>query len=169
MSRVRFVSSLRKVILSLDPEQPVYDVQTMDEVVGRSLAQRRLSTVMLGTFASISLALASLGIYGVIAYSVTQRVREIGIRLALGAEPRDVVGMVLRQGAVLAALGTTLGLSGALVLTRQLRTLLYNVPPTDWVSFGAGALLLAAVALLASFLPARRASRVDPIVALRHE
>jgi ABC-type antimicrobial peptide transport system permease subunit len=161
--------SVLATIRSLDAEQPVYQVRTMDDVIGQSLSHRRLNTVLLAMFALVSVLLASLGTYGVISYSVSQRVREFGIRIALGAQRRDVVCLVMRHGAALALVGSLIGLGGALATARLMNDLLYGVPKTDWISFSSSVLVLAMVALAASFLPAWRASRVDPMVALRYE
>lgn len=165
----RMVASIVGEIRGLDPEQPVYDVRTMDDVVNRSLAPRWLNTVLLGSFASASLLLACIGLYGVIAYSVSQRTREFGIYLALGAQSHDLLRLVLRKGMTLALGGTAAGLVGAAVLTRLLSSLLYGVRAIDVSTFAASSLLLVVVALLACYVPARRATKVDPMVALRCE
>ena len=141
----------------------------MDEVVAESVAQRRLTTMLLGIFAGAALLLAAVGIYGVIAYSVTQRIQEIGIRVALGAQRSHVLRMIVGQAAWLAAAGITLGAVGAFLLTRLMAGLLFEVQPTDPLTFAAVALVLGGVALLASYIPGRRATRVDPVVALRAE
>jgi putative ABC transport system permease protein len=158
-----------QAIRSVDPEQPVYDVRTMDEVVERSLGERWLSTALLGAFAGISLLLSSVGVYGVVAYGVTTRVREFGIRLALGAERGAVTRLVLGQGAALATLGTLAGLAAALVLGGVMDSLLFGVAARDAASLGLSAALLLGVALLASYLPARRAAAIDPALTLRSE
>jgi putative ABC transport system permease protein len=160
---------VREVIRSVDPQQPVYNLQTMEQVVAGSIADRRLYLWLLGGFAAIALVLAAAGIYGVISYSVTQRTREIGIRLALGAGTQAVLRLVVTHGALLALFGLAIGVPAAFVLTRLLQGLLHGVSPTDPLTFAAVGLLLAAVALLASYLPARRATRVDPMIALRSE
>ena len=141
----------------------------MEELVSQSVGQRRLSMLLLGLFATIALVLASIGIYGVMSYSVTQRAHEIGIRMALGAEPREVRRMVIRNSIAIVAVGLAIGVGGALLLTRVVRTLLYGVAPTDPAAFAGAFVLLLISALLASWLPARRATRVDPMVALRAE
>jgi putative ABC transport system permease protein len=158
-----------QAIRSLDPEQPVYDVRTMDDVLARSAAPRALSMAIIGVFAVSSLLLAGVGLYGVVAYGVTQRIREFGVRMALGAVPSDISRLVLRKGSVLAASGAALGLGGAIGLARALESLLSGVPALDPVSFAAAALLLFGVALAASYLPARRAAHTDPTRALRAE
>jgi len=139
----------------------------MDEVVERSLAQRWLSTALLAAFATVSLLLASVGVYGVVAFGVTRRVREFGIRMALGAGRADVTRLVLRQGTRLAAAGVAAGLAGAALLSGAMESLVYGVGPRDAASFAASAAVLLAVAVLASYLPARRAASVDPAVTLR--
>jgi putative ABC transport system permease protein len=153
----------------VDPNEPVFGVRTMDAVVSSALAQRRFTMLLLAMFATTALALSAIGIYGVMAYFVTQRTREIGIRLALGASRRDVLGLVLGQGIRLAAAGVVLGLIGALLITRGISTLLFDVSPRDPVTLAALSIVLTAVALLACYIPARRATRVDPIRALRYE
>ena len=141
----------------------------MDEMIGSSLGQRKLSMLLLGAFSGIALLLASLGIYGVMSYSVAQRTRELGIRMALGAARQSVLALVVGQGMVLAVFGIAIGLLGAFALTRLLGTQLYSVSATDPSTFALVAALLAGIALLASLVPALRATRVDPIVALRDE
>jgi len=160
---------LRGALKKVDPTLPLYDVLTMREVIDKSLAGRRLNLWLLGFFAAVALVLAATGLYGVISYLVAQRTREIGVRMALGAQKRDVQGLVLRQAALLAGFGIFLGLAGALAFTRVLDSLLYGVSARDPLTFAALAALLAAVALLASWLPARRAARVNPMVAIRAE
>jgi len=163
------VSSIGQIVRELDPNLAVADVQTLDEVVAQSVAQRRLTMLLLSIFAGAALLLAAVGIYGVIAYSVSQRTQEIGIRLALGAQRADVLGMVVRQAAMLALAGVVLGALGAVVLTRFMRDLLFEVKPFDPVTFAGVAAGLTTVALVAAFVPGRRAARVDPVVALRAE
>jgi putative ABC transport system permease protein len=163
------VETMRKLVVALDPKQPIGEVQTMDEAVAESIAPQRFSTVLLGLFSVAALLLAAVGIYGVTAYAVTQRTREIGIRMALGAQARDVLGMVVGQGSRLVMVGIGSGLAISLVATRVLTSQLYEIQPSDPVTFAGIAGLLAVVALLASYIPARRATRVDPMVALRHE
>jgi predicted permease len=160
--------SLRSQVQSLWPEATL-TFRTFDEVYSRSLADRRFNLTLLGVFAGTALSLAVLGIYGVISYSVAQRTQEIGIRMALGAAPRDVLGMVLRHGGALAGIGVALGLAGAWGASRFIATLLTGIRPTDLLTYAGVSLLLAAIALAAAFVPARRAARVDPRVALRYE
>src|ERR1044071_5173610 len=161
--------ALRREVQSVDPNLPVFGERTMEEVVSASLAQRRFALQVVGGFGVLALLLAGIGIYGVVAYSVSQRTREIGIRLALGASTGAILRWVFRQGMRLALLGTAAGLVGAFALTRLLGGLLYGVAPTDPLTYAGLALLLAAVALLACYVPARRATKVDPMVALRYE
>jgi predicted permease len=160
---------IRGALRSVDPNLPLFKVETMQEVIHKSLAGQRLNLWLLAIFAGIALVLSAAGLYGVISYLVAQRTREIGVRIALGAQTRDVIGLVMRQGTRLTALGVALGLAGALAFTRVLGTLLYGVSARDPLTFGGIAALLAAVALLATWLPARRAARVDPMVAIRNE
>jgi putative ABC transport system permease protein len=164
-----FVSAIRGQILTIDRDQPIYNVNTMSGLISESVAPRRLNLLLLGAFALVALALASVGIYGVISYSVSQRTREIGIRVALGAQRRDVLKLIIGQGMALALAGVALGIAGSIALTRIMSGLLFGVSATDPATFAAIALLLAAVALLACFLPARRAMKVDPMIALRYE
>jgi putative ABC transport system permease protein len=163
------VASARAAVRALDADLPVFRVSTMEQVVDDTLTTRRFATLLLGVFAAIALLLAGIGLYGVISYSVAQRTREIGIRMALGAREGDVVRMVVRRGMILTGMGLVLGTVAALAVTRFLASLLFAVAPTDPSTFAAIAILLAAVAWLASFLPARRAARVDPLLALREE
>jgi putative ABC transport system permease protein len=163
------VRPVRAVVEGVDKNQPLAEAATMDEVIAHSVAPRRLQMTLLGLFALLALVLAAVGIYGVVSYSCSQRVHEFGIRMALGAERRDLLRLVIRQGAMLALLGVGIGMGGALALTRFLSSMLYEVRPTDPLTLIAVSLILAAVALAASFLPARRATKVDPMVALRYE
>jgi len=166
---IRYVSAIRNAIHSVDKDEPMARVQTLDDLVSDSMGQRRLSMVLLGTFSGIALLLASVGIYGVMSYSVAQRTREMGIRMALGAKQRDVLRLVLRQGMTLVLIGVGIGVLAALALTRVIANQLYAVRPTDPTTFTAVAVLLAGIALVATLLPAWRATRVDPVVALRDE
>jgi putative ABC transport system permease protein len=166
---LRLVGQAREAVRSVDRDQPIANVDTMEQLVEQSVGQRRLSMLLLGLFSAIALLLAAVGIYGVMSYGVAQRSHELGIRMALGAARRDVLGLVLGQGARLAAVGVALGLAGAFGLTRFITSQLYSVSPTDPATFGAVAGALLAAALLATLLPAMRATRVDPVVALREE
>jgi putative ABC transport system permease protein len=162
-------SALRGELAALDPSLPVAKLQTMEQVIDESVGSQRFSTMLLSIFAAAALFLASIGIYGVLAYSVTQRTHEIGVRMALGARRGDVLNMVVRQGLTLAAGGLAIGLAVSLVATRAMTGMLYGVSASDPATFAAVLALLCCVAALASYLPARRATKVDPIVALRYE
>jgi predicted permease len=161
--------AVRREVLAVDPNIPTYGVRSMDEVIRKSVAERRFALEILAFFATVALALAAIGIYGVMAYTFSRRAHEIGIRMALGAQQKDILRMALGEGMSLVAIGLVCGFVGALVLTRLLRTLLYNVTPSDPFTFAAIAAILAGVALLACLLPARRATQVDPLEALREE
>jgi putative ABC transport system permease protein len=163
----RLVKAVLGAVKSVDPDQPVYAARTLTEVLDQSLALRRFYTLVASFFAGSSLLLAMVGIYGVIAWTVRQRTREIGVRMALGAQRRAVLTLVLQDGLKLTGSGIGLGWIGAIVLTRLLRGLLFGVGPIDPVTFAAVPLVLVSVALLGCWLPARRAARVDPMVALR--
>lgn len=162
-------AAIREAVRAIDPDQPVDKMMTMSSVVSASFVGRSFYMQLLGTFAALAFILASVGIYGVVSYSVAQRTREIGIRVALGARRSDVLGLVLKEALRLTALGVGLGLIGAFAATRVLRSLLFEVKPTDPATFIFLSLLLTLVALLASYIPARRATKVDPLVALRYE
>jgi putative ABC transport system permease protein len=155
--------------LKLDNDQPVSRIRTMEQVSAESVMLQRHSVVALGIFASLALLLAAIGLYGVMSYTVTQRTNEIGIRVALGANPRDVMKLVVRQGMALVLVGVAVGVIASLGLARLIDTLLVDVRPTDPLTFSISGLLLVVVALLACWIPARRAARVDPMVALRQE
>jgi predicted permease len=163
------VSAIRGQINRLDPALPMYNVQTMDQLIDTTVGPEQFNTLLMGIFAILALALAAIGIYGVVSYSVRERTHEIGIRLALGAQKSDVVSLVVGQGMTLTLVGVGIGIAGALGLTRFLSSLLYGVKPTDPLTFTAVSLLLICVALVACYMPAGRAARVDPMVALRHE
>ncbi len=165
----RYVNLVRQAVRSVDPDQPISAVSNMDELLSRSVGQRRLSMMLLSFFSGIALVLASIGIYGVMSYSVTQRSRELGVRIALGADRGDVLRLVLRQGMRLALIGIGIGLAAALALTRLIESQLYGVAATDPGTFVAVAAVLAATALLANLIPAIRAMRMDPAVVLREE
>ncbi|HKQ77974.1 MAG TPA: ABC transporter permease [Blastocatellia bacterium] len=161
--------AIRKAIWSVDKDQPIVRVATMDELLAATAAERSFALILFETFGLVALALAAIGVYGVLSGAVTERTREIGVRLALGAQRRDVLGLILRQGLKLTLCGVGVGLLAAWAVTRLLTKLLYNVSPTDPLTFGGVALLLTVVASLACYLPARRATKVDPLVALRQD
>ena len=163
------VAAIREQFHQLDSELPVYNMQPMEQVISTSVSQRRLNMLLLGFFAAIALLLSMIGIYGVISYSVSQRTREIGIRLTMGAQPKDVLQMVFKQGFLLALVGIVIGGIGAFALTRYLASLLYEVSVYDFSTFVIVSALAIGVSLLACYLPARRATKVDPMVALRYE
>jgi predicted permease len=163
------LAAVRKQVMGPGSDQPVYDVSSMEQLVSGSVARRRFLRMVLVVFAGLALALAAIGIFGVISYSVSQRTHEIGIRVALGAKKRDVLRLVVGRGVVLTLVGVTIGAGAALGLTHFLAGMLYGVRPTDPVTYLLACLLLTGVALLASYLPVRRATRVDPMVALRYE
>jgi putative ABC transport system permease protein len=162
-------TSIRNQMRTIDPNEPVNQVITMDERLSNSVAGRRFQMLLLGIFAAVALVIATVGIYGVISYAVSQKTHEIGIRMALGAQTSELLKMVVWQGLRLALVGVGLGLASALALTRVMKTLLFNVSATDPVIFASIALLLVGVALIASYIPARRATKVDPLQALRRE
>jgi putative ABC transport system permease protein len=163
------VEDVKKQVWNMDSQIPVSDIQSMDDLLTVSVAQQRFNMLLLGIFAALAVALAGVGIYGMMAYRVNQRTHEIGVYIALGAQHRDVLRLVMKDGAKLALLGIAIGLAGALALTRVMVSLLFEVKPTDPPTLIGVALLLAAVALLACYLPARRALRVHPMTALRCE
>jgi putative ABC transport system permease protein len=163
------IPAIRNQVLSIDKDQPVSDIMTMEQRLAKSVAASRFVMLLLGSFSVLALGLAAVGIYGVMSYLVTQRTQEIGVRMALGAQKRDVLKLVVRRGMVLAIIGTALGLVASLALTRLMRSLLFEVTPTDWLTFVITSVVLLTVALLACYIPARRATKVDPLVALRYE
>jgi putative ABC transport system permease protein len=169
LDRAAIPGGVREQVQSVDATLPVFGAQTVNETVSASLSERRFSMEIVALFALTALLLAGLGIYGVISYIVSERTHEIGIRLALGAERRSILQMVLRQGLRLALAGAAVGLVCALIVSHLMAGLLYGVRPTDPLTFVGVALLLIGVALLACYIPARRAILVDPLVALRHE
>jgi ABC-type antimicrobial peptide transport system permease subunit len=160
---------IRKQVHEIDSRVPIYDMSTMEDQLDSSLAGERLMGFLSSLFGALATILAMIGLYGVTAYSVARRIHEIGIRMALGAQSRDVLDLVLREGMILAGVGIGIGLAIAWGLTRVLRSLLFGITPTDTVTFVCAALLLITVALLASYIPARRATRIDPMEALRYE
>ncbi|MEJ7617804.1 MAG: FtsX-like permease family protein [Pyrinomonadaceae bacterium] len=164
-----FATAVQREIQAVNRDIPVTDMKTMREIVTASVADERFITLLLGTFALLAIVLASVGIYGVVTYMVAQRTHEIGIRMALGAQPRNVLKLVIGQGMMRAFVGVAIGNVCALWLTRMLSGMLYNVSPTDPLTFTCLSILLVALALVASYLPARRATRIDPVVALRDE
>jgi putative ABC transport system permease protein len=161
--------ALRAEVFAIDKNQPVFDVKTLEQRVAKTIAASRSLMLLFSGFAVLALVLASVGIYGIVSYSVSHRTREIGIRMALGARGVDVLRMVLKNGMTLVVAGVAIGVAGALALTRFLTTLLFGVTPTDTTTFIVVSLTLAAVALIACLVPARRATKVDPLEALRNE
>jgi len=162
-------STIRNEIRQLDPTVPMRNLYPMEQLVSRSVASQRFNLILLGLFAALGLLLTTVGIYGVMAYSVSQRTREIGLMIALGAQPRNVLKLVLKQGMTLALIGVVIGVAASFALTRVIKSLLFNVSATDALTFVAVSLTLTLVALLACWIPARRATKVDPIIALRYE
>ena len=160
---------VRKLVLRLDPTQPPYAVTTLEGALAESVAPRRFNLLLLGTFAGAAVLLALIGIYGVMSYAVTQRTHEIGVRMALGARRGEIVRMVVRQGMVVALTGIAVGTAAAFALTRLMATLLFDVKPNDPFTFAIVAIALTATTLVASWVPALRAARVDPLQALRYE
>jgi ABC-type antimicrobial peptide transport system permease subunit len=163
----QLTAAVREQLRTVDPDLPLSNVRTMEDVAARSIAARRSSMVLLGIFGALALVLSAAGIYGVMAHLVALRTSEIGIRMTLGAQPGAVMRLILKEGVVQAAIGLTIGLGAAVLLTRAFRTMLYNISPADPVSLGAVAAILLSTAMLACVVPARRAMHVDPIAALR--
>jgi predicted permease len=163
--------ALRNAVREIDPALPIYDVMTMNErlSLSNSVAERRFNMLLLGCFAALALLLAGVGVYGVISYVVTQRTREVGIRMALGAQSADVLRLFIKQGMAMVALGVGLGIFGAFALMRVMKSLLFDVSANDPLTFACVAVLLSLVALAACYLPARRAARIDPLASLRRE
>jgi putative ABC transport system permease protein len=161
--------AVRNEIRGLDPDQPVSDIRTMDERMGDTLWQSRFNMLLLTIFASVAVLLAAIGIYGMVSYNVTQRTSEIGIRVALGAQRKDVLKVIMKQGIIISLIGITIGLVAAFFLTRLLSTLLVGVSATDLTIFGVVTLMLLVITLLGNFIPARRATKIDPLIALRTE
>ncbi len=161
--------TVRARLRALEPDMMISNFRTMDQLIARRVVRPRFNMLLLGIFAAVALALAAIGIYGVVSYSVANRTREMGIRMALGAGQRDILGTVLRHGMVPSAIGIGIGIVGAVGLTRVLSSMLYGVAPTDLATFGGVAVVLALVAALACYVPARRATKVDPIIAVRAE
>ena len=164
---MQMVAAVRGQVWAADKDQPVSNIETMERLMAKSVAPRRFNLLLLGVFALVGLALAGVGLYGVMSYTVTQRTREIGVRMAMGAQTSDVLRLVIGEGMKLALIGALLGLGGALALTRLLKTLLFEVSAIDPLTFIVIAALLIIVALLACWIPGRRAAKVDPMVALR--
>jgi putative ABC transport system permease protein len=164
-----FMPAVRREIQAIDKGQPVFNIKTMDQLLSESIAQRRFNMLLLASFAVLALSLAALGIYGVMSYTVSQRTHEIGVRMALGAQPADVLKLVVRQGLILMLCGIMIGLVGALALTPVMTSLLYGVSSTDPLTFAVVILVLAIASLLSCYIPARRATGVDPLNALRYE
>ena len=164
-----FLTAVRRQVRAVGTDQPLYNIRSMEQILSGSISQRRFHLLLIGAFSVLALILAAVGIYGVITYSVAQRTHEIGIRMALGASQRDVLKLVVREGMVVATTGLVIGLAGAFALTRLMSGLLFAVAPTDSATFALASFLLTALALLACYIPARRATKVDPMVALRYE
>ena len=163
------INSMRQAVQSIDPDQPIRRAQTLQAAIARTVAPLRFVAALLALFACLALALAIIGIYGVMSYSVAQRTQEIGIRMALGAQYHDVLKLVMGHGAILTLIGIGLGLACTLALTRVMASLLFEVKPTDATTFAVVSISQAIIAMAACYVPARRATKVDPLVALRYE
>jgi putative ABC transport system permease protein len=163
------INSMRQAVQSIDRDQPIRRAQTLNAAIAKTVAPLRFVTVLLALFAGLALTLAIIGIYGVMSYAVAQRTQEIGIRMALGAQYHDVLKLVMGHGVILTLVGIGLGLACALALTRVMASLLFEVGPTDATTFAVVSIIQATIAMLACYLPARRATKVDPLVALRYE
>jgi putative ABC transport system permease protein len=166
---LNFVGAVRNQVQAIDKDQPISNIHTMDELLARTVSQPRFNLILLATFAGLALLLAAVGIYGVMSYLVTERTHEIGIRMALGAQTRDVLKLIVSQGLTLTLIGVAIGLISAFGLTRLMKSLLFRVSTTDPLTFAVITLLLIAMAMLACWVPARRAAKVDPLLSLRHE
>ena len=162
-------NTIQRVIWEVDPGQPIYELSTMDQILARAVFLPRLSTTLLATFALAALLLAALGIYGVLSYSVSQRTREIGLRMALGASGGNTIAMIVRNSVIMVAIGGVIGLIAATLLARSMEGILFGVEPFDVPSFTMAAITLLIAGVLASLLPALRTTRVDPVVALREQ
>jgi putative ABC transport system permease protein len=169
LSASSVAAAIRQAVRSIDKDLPVTDVESFPDALGQSISRERFRTFLLGSFSAIALVLAAVGVLGVISYSASQRTHEIGIRMALGAQRRDVLHLILGQGAKLALLGLGIGVMLAFLLTRFLASMLYGVTATDPLTFCAAAIVLLSVAVTACYIPARRATQVDPSVALRYQ
>jgi putative ABC transport system permease protein len=165
----QLIAQARREVAAVDREQPIYSVRTLAQMRATSIAPAALNLTLVGLFAALALVLAAVGLYGVMSFVVSQRTREIGIRVALGAQRRDIFKLIVGRGLLLVLAGVALGLGGAFAITRALASLLYGVSATDPLTFAAVSVLLACVALLACYVPARRATKVDPLIALRAE
>jgi predicted permease len=166
---VALTETLRRAVREVDPGLPLFKVQTLQTVINESVTPQRANSVLLGSFAAVALVLAAIGLYGVLSYAVAQRTRELGIRMALGAQRKDIFGLIVGGGMKIVALGLIIGLAAAFISTRLLTSFLYEVAPSDPMTFGIVAALLATVAFLANYVPAHRAMKVNPTVALRYE